>query len=64
MLTGQTLTIEEAKKVLYGEAFVSASAESVKKVEKSREAVENIVKQKESRLWHHNRFWKVQRCFD
>ncbi|MFK4388408.1 histidine ammonia-lyase [Peribacillus frigoritolerans] len=46
MLTGQTLTIEEAKKVLYGEAFVSASAESVKKVEKSREAVENIVKQK------------------
>lgn len=46
MLTGQTLTIEEAKKVLYGEAFVTASAESVKKVEKSREAVENIVKQK------------------
>lgn len=35
MLTGQTLTIEEAKKVLYGEAFVSASAESVKKVEKA-----------------------------
>lgn len=46
MLTGQSLTIEEAKKVLYKDAFVTASAESVKKVERSRAAVEKIVEQK------------------
>jgi histidine ammonia-lyase len=46
VLTGQSLTIKEAKKVLYGHAFVTASADSVKKVEKSRAAVEHIVKQK------------------
>ncbi|MFC3885738.1 histidine ammonia-lyase [Bacillus songklensis] len=46
VLTGQSLTIEDAKNVLYEYMFVSASVESMKKVEKSREAVENIVKQK------------------
>ncbi|MDN3019531.1 histidine ammonia-lyase [Paenibacillus sp. BSR1-1] len=46
VLTGQTLKIEEAKEVLYNNAFVKASAESWSKVEKSREAVEMIVKQK------------------
>ncbi|MDV6378015.1 histidine ammonia-lyase [Sporosarcina sp. GW1-11] len=42
-LTGQTLTIEQAKEVLVNGAFVRASEESMKAVQKSREAVEKIV---------------------
>ncbi|AXH99599.1 histidine ammonia-lyase [Sporosarcina sp. PTS2304] len=42
-LTGRTLTIEQAKEILVNGTMVSASAESMKAVQKSREAVERIV---------------------
>ncbi|MBM7702060.1 histidine ammonia-lyase [Metabacillus iocasae] len=46
VLTGETLTILQAKQVLDEDAFVSASLDSLKRVEKSREAVDRIVDQK------------------
>ncbi|WP_110114018.1 histidine ammonia-lyase [Bacillus sp. CGMCC 1.16541] len=46
VLTGETLTVSQVKQVLYDDAFVSASVDSLKRVEKSREAVERIVDQK------------------
>ncbi|NUK31649.1 histidine ammonia-lyase [Parageobacillus sp. VR-IP] len=43
VLTGNTLTIEEVKRVLYHNELVIASEERMKAVEKSRKAVEDIV---------------------
>ncbi|EZP78465.1 histidine ammonia-lyase [Parageobacillus genomosp. 1] len=43
ILTGNTLTIEEVKRVLYNGELVIASEESMKAVERSRKAVEDIV---------------------
>jgi histidine ammonia-lyase len=43
VLTGNTLTIEEVKRVLYHNELVIASEESMKAVEKGRKAVEDIV---------------------
>lgn len=43
VLTGNTLTIEEVKRVLYHSELVIASEESMKAVERSRKAVEDIV---------------------
>jgi histidine ammonia-lyase len=43
VLTGNTLTIEEVKRVLYYSELVIASEESMKAVERSRKAVEDIV---------------------
>ncbi|WP_408006959.1 histidine ammonia-lyase [Pseudalkalibacillus sp. A8] len=45
VLTGQSLKLEEMKNVLYDFEKVSASEESWKRVEASREAVEQIVKE-------------------
>jgi histidine ammonia-lyase len=45
-LTGNTLTLQEARDIIYKNAIVSPSAESMEKVKKSREAVERIVKEK------------------
>lgn len=44
-LTGRTLTIEQAKEVLVNGALVKASEESMKAVQKSREAVDRIVQE-------------------
>ncbi|WP_301107972.1 histidine ammonia-lyase [Sporosarcina sp.] len=44
-LTGRTLTIEEAREVLVNGVQVKASEESMKAVQKSREAVEKIVEE-------------------
>ena len=44
-LTGYTLTMKELHRVLFREENVQASEESLAKVEKSRQAVENIVKE-------------------
>ncbi|MFC4319928.1 histidine ammonia-lyase [Litchfieldia salsa] len=46
ILTGNTLTMEEMKRVLYKKEIVIASKESMKLVEKSRMAVEQIVQSK------------------
>lgn len=42
-LTGHTLTLEEVKRVLYGDELVAASKDSMEAVERSRKAVEDIV---------------------
>ncbi len=44
-LTGHTLTVEEAKKVIYDKEGVTLSPESLVKVNQSREAVERIVRE-------------------
>ncbi|MBA2872611.1 histidine ammonia-lyase [Anoxybacillus calidus] len=46
ILNGHTLTLEEVKRVLYGEEIVIASKESMGAVERSRKAVEDIVDDK------------------
>jgi histidine ammonia-lyase len=46
ILNGHTLTLEEVKRVLYGEEIVIASKESMGAVERSRKAVEDIVANK------------------
>lgn len=45
MLTGQNLTLEQMKEILYRKQKVFASAKSMEAVQKSREAVERIVSQ-------------------
>ncbi|WP_421381991.1 histidine ammonia-lyase [Bacillus salacetis] len=45
-LTGHTLTLEEAKKIIYGNEKVALSPQSLSKVRQSREAVERIVREK------------------
>lgn len=47
-LTGNDLTIEQIAKVLYRNEKVVASQESLERVKKSRQAVENIVKKEET----------------
>jgi histidine ammonia-lyase len=46
VLTGHTLTLDEVKKVLYKDAMVLASKESMEAVKNSRKAVEEIVSNK------------------
>ncbi len=46
ILTGNTLTLEEIKRVLYQKEIVIASKDSMEAVEKSRKAVEQIVESK------------------
>lgn len=45
-LTGHTLTIHEVKQVIYQNAYVTASVDSLKRVDESRKAVEKIVDEK------------------
>lgn len=46
MLTGQDLTLDQMKKVLYRKEMVGASEKSLEAVQKSREAVERIVSER------------------
>ena len=45
-LTGCSLSLDEAKRVIYGKEQVELSPVSMERVRKSREAVERIVKEK------------------
>lgn len=46
VLTGNTLTLEEVQKIIFHNEEVSISKESLESVQKSHEAVKNIVKEK------------------